>query len=51
MTGSSEGELVSDAGLEKLLQDRVTHDVGAGASVDLDADIASIERALERSAK
>ena len=49
--GSSEGDLVTDADIDKMLQDEVTHEERADTSVDLDADIVSIQRELDRSRK
>ena len=49
--GSSEGELVSDADIDKMLADEVTHEERAAPDLDLDADIASVERELERRPK
>lgn len=49
--GSSEGDLVTDADIDKMLQEEVTHEERADTGVDFDADIASIERELDRSRK
>lgn len=49
--GSSEGELVTDADIDKMLQSEVTHEEQGTEDVDLDADIASVERELDRVAK
>lgn len=46
--GQSEGELVSDADIDKMLGAEVAHEERAGAEPDIDADLASIERELDR---
>lgn len=46
--GAGEGDLVTDAEIDKLLEEEVTHDERVGTDVDLDADIKSIEKELER---
>ena len=45
--GSSEGELVSDEDIEKMLAEEVEHEERSGAS-EIDKDIAAIEKEIER---
>ena len=50
--GSTEGELVSDADISRMLDDEVAHEEGGGADkTKLDEDLASIEKAIETSKK
>ncbi|HXT69657.1 MAG TPA: hypothetical protein VN700_07875 [Vicinamibacterales bacterium] len=49
--GSPEGELVSDADIDRMLVDEVTREERTDTGLDLDADIASVERELDRAKK
>lgn len=49
--GSSEGELVSDEDIEKMIGVEVSHEERTAIEPDIDHDIASIERELDRSKK
>jgi len=45
--GSSEGELVSDGDIEKMLEEEVQHEERAGAD-DIEKDIAAIEKEIDK---
>ncbi len=49
--GSSEQELVSDADIEKMLEEEVTHDEREGIDAQIDKDITSIEKELDKGNK
>lgn len=49
--GQTDGELVSDADIDKMLGAEVSHEERSEAEPDIDADLASIERELERGRK
>jgi hypothetical protein len=49
--GSTEDELVSDADIERMLEEEVQHEERAGVDDGIDKDIADIEREIDRTRK
>ena len=49
--GGTEGELVSDADIDKMLEEEVTHEERQGVDAEIDDDIAAIEKELEKDRK
>jgi hypothetical protein len=49
--GSSEGQLVSDADIDKMLEEEVTHEEREGIDAQIDKDLSAIQKEIEKSGK
>jgi hypothetical protein len=49
--GSSERELVSDKDIDKMLEEEVEHEEGAGADDEIENDLSSIQKEIEKTNK
>jgi hypothetical protein len=49
--GSSEGELVSDSDIEKMLEEEVAHEERTGIDGEIEKDISAIEKEIEKGSK
>jgi hypothetical protein len=49
--GSSEKELVSDSDIEKMLEEEVEHEERAGVDEEIEKDISSIQKEIEKAGK
>jgi hypothetical protein len=49
--GSSEGQLVTDGDIDKMLEEEVTHEERAGVDAKIDEDLSAIQKEIEKNAK
>jgi hypothetical protein len=49
--GSSEGELVKDADIDKMLEEEVAHEERAGIDDEIDKDLSDIQKEIEKGGK
>jgi hypothetical protein len=49
--GSSEGQLVNDSDIDKMLEEEVTHEEREGVDDQIDKDLSAIQKEIEKSAK
>ncbi len=49
--GSTEGELVSDGDIEKMLEEEVSHEEGGDIDKEIEKDITNVQREIEKSRK
>jgi hypothetical protein len=49
--GSSEGQAVSDADIDKMLEEQVEHEERSGVDDEIDKDLSAIQQEIEKSGK
>ncbi len=49
--GSSEGELVRDSDIDKMLEEEITHEERAGIDDEIEKDLSSIQKEIEKNNK